>query len=652
MKTRNLFLTAAICWSTCGALATDKPAPTPLITKSEDANLAVIESYKSRKDIADACRELAVIGTSKAVPVLVGLLAFPELHHMARYALETIPDQSVDAALRDELPRLTGRPLVGVIGSLGVRKDTKAVKPLTRLLNDSDPAVAQAASRALGQIGTASAAKAIEEALSTTAPANQLAFCEGLFRCAEAFIRQGNPVDAVLLYDRLRERTDLPPQVRAGALRAAIVTRKLAGLALLHESLMSDDGALFDGAVRASMEMNNPEVTGVLTARLPLLSPGRQIVVMQALGARHDDAAVRTLATLVRMGDIPTRVAAVHALAAIGSYGAVQAVAELIAYPIEDISTAAVDALAGMSGDATDAVVLNLLKNQSSDQRMIGIDLAGRRHLVAAVPALLVASADADAKIRASAVQKLGRLASTDEIPALLKQLSAATNEQDIAGLAEALGSICTRAGSPASTTAQIITVLTSAQPAQKAALLGVLSAVGGEKALVAVRGALADSNAEVHDAAVRALADWPDGTAAPELLQLARSGAGGSQREVALRGYVRLARESSAPPAEKLASLSEAMSLATSPSEKMLVLAGLGDITTVESLRLVTPQLSDPAVADEAGAVAVKIAAKLDAKDAAEIGKALNQVLKSAKSSQVLDQARKRLDELKLPVQ
>jgi len=97
---------------------------------------------------------------------------------------------------------------------------------------------------------------------------------------------------------------------------------------------------------------------------------------------------------------------------------------------------------------------------------------------------------------------------------------------------------------------------------------------------------------------------------------------------------------------------LTEAATLANSPAEKKLVLAGLGDILTVESLQVVNPHLSDAAVADEAGAVAVKIAEKLDAKNSTDIGTSLNQVLKSAKSPQVLEKARKRMGELKLPVQ
>ena len=122
---------------------------------------------------------------------LAALLGDEKLAHMARYALEPIPDPAVDDALRDALGKLKGRPLVGVIGSIGVRRDAKAVEPLARLLKDADADVAQAAARALGSIGTPAAVKALEDALAGTPAANRLAFYEGLFRCAEALSARG-----------------------------------------------------------------------------------------------------------------------------------------------------------------------------------------------------------------------------------------------------------------------------------------------------------------------------------------------------------------------------------------------------------------------------------------------------------------------------
>lgn len=101
---------------------------------------------------AKACQRLAVVGDRSAVPALAALLTDPQLAHYARFALEPIPDASADAALRAALPKAKGKLLVGVINSIGRRKDSKAVPALGKLLNDSDVEVAQAANAALARV--------------------------------------------------------------------------------------------------------------------------------------------------------------------------------------------------------------------------------------------------------------------------------------------------------------------------------------------------------------------------------------------------------------------------------------------------------------------------------------------------------------------
>jgi HEAT repeat protein len=186
--------------------------------------IAVLKSDAPQKAKADACRELARVGTRDAVAPLAALLGDEKLSHMARYGLEPIPDPAVDAALRDALGKLKGRLLVGVIGSLGVRRDHHAVAPLTKYLQDSDPEVVQASARALGRIGTIEASKALETALSKTSEANRLACYEGLFRCADTLRSQGQRDQARAIYEELRAEK-APPQVRAGASRAADAIR-------------------------------------------------------------------------------------------------------------------------------------------------------------------------------------------------------------------------------------------------------------------------------------------------------------------------------------------------------------------------------------------------------------------------------------------
>jgi HEAT repeat protein len=206
----------------------------PSAKQQETKLIAVLKSDASRQDKADACRELALIGTKDSIAPLADLLGDEKLSHMARYGLEPNPDPAVDEVLRTALDKLKGRPLVGTIGSIGVRRDVKAVEPLSKLLRNPDSAVVQAAARALGLIGTATAAKALEDNLAATPAANRPAHYEGLFRGAEALStrgQHGEPIatyQALEIYDRLA-RVDVPQQVRNGALRKARLLRQEQG---------------------------------------------------------------------------------------------------------------------------------------------------------------------------------------------------------------------------------------------------------------------------------------------------------------------------------------------------------------------------------------------------------------------------------------
>ncbi len=91
-----------------------------------------------------AARQLAREGTGEAVPKLAALLPDDRLTDLARYALETIPDASVDEALREALGKLDGRPLAGVITSIGARRDAAGRRAL------GQPPVSSQSERSLG----------------------------------------------------------------------------------------------------------------------------------------------------------------------------------------------------------------------------------------------------------------------------------------------------------------------------------------------------------------------------------------------------------------------------------------------------------------------------------------------------------------------
>jgi len=612
---------------------------------------AVLSSNAPQKEKADACRELARIGTAEAVAPLAALLPDEKLSHMARYALETIPSPEVDKAFRSALTSLHGRQLVGVIGSVGVRRDQKAVKELGILLKDADPDVAQTAARSLGRIGNSGAANAIQAALPGAAPANQLAFCEGLFRCAEALAQNGHRRQATAIYDAVRRLDSPHHQVRTAALRGAILTRQKAGLPILVEVLASPDYAVFSAAVRISFEVPGEPTTRALTAALDGASADRQVLLAQTLGTRGDSAALPALLASAKNSQKPVRLAAIRAIAQFGNPSTIAELLELSGGTDREISQAATEAFASLPGREADQAVMAMLKASDESRRNLAMDLVARRRMTSAIPDLLSAAAGPDPKFRVAAVKKVGELGDASQVPALTELLAKAATPEDLEATEQALSAVAVRAPDRNACAEQLAGSMSQLQPAQKCALVRVLNAVGGPGALKAIRTAVADPATEVRASAIRALGAWNGPEAAPDLLELARSAPDATDRMLSLRSFLGLAAQSELKPNDRLAMCRQAAALVQKDDEKKLLLAALGNITAPESIKLIQPYLDDEAVRQEAGTACVTVSEKIlkskeAAKDASQLLEPLQKVAESSGNAGLARRARGLLDQ------
>ena len=505
----------------------------------EDALIAVLKSDAPLKDKADACEELARIGTRQAVPALAPLLANEQLSHMARFALEPIADPSVDEALRDALGKVKGRSLVGVISSLGVRKDAAAVEPLARFLADADPDVAQAAARALGRIGGA-AVPALKSALAANSGPARLAVCEGVLRCAEAL----SGADAAALYDGVRTQPDLPHQLRVAALRGAILSRGAKGLPLLVEALRTEVSVPAADAIRISTELPGAEVTQALAGELARAKEEKQILLLQALGCRGDATAAPALVPLARSGSVDLRIAALRSLVQLADQATLPVLAELVKDPNGDISSAALAGLIGFPRLEADVELVRLLKEADPKIRVAVIDAIGQRRVDWAVPVLLNQAGDADAGVANASLKVLGGLAGKADLVGVVHIL---LQGKTVAAAEAALSAICSREPDRALCTQALVPALAQVQGEPKLALLRVLGVIGNDQALAAVRSAAADADAAVKETAVRVLCDWPTMAVLPDLAEIARTSENEKFRVLAQRGQLRLAPKEAA---------------------------------------------------------------------------------------------------------
>jgi HEAT repeat protein len=640
MKT-TLALAAAVALA--AFIAPAAPPPTLLLTKRTEAQLiAVLQSDATQKAKMDACRELGVIGTKECVPTLAAMLADENLNHCARYALEPNPDPSVDAALREALGTLKGRPLVGVIGSIGVRRDVNALQALAQRLPDADPDVAQAAARALGKLGTLPAAKAIQGAFSGTAPGNRVTFCEGLLRCAEVLAAKGQSDEATGICDSLRSLKE-PHQVLAAGWRGAILVRGREGLPLLGEALRSDNWIIVAAGARAALEMKGADATPILTAELGKGSTDKQVLVAQVLGKRGDAAALPALVAATATGEKAVRLASIRALSEIGQPSSAKPLIELLGDTDKEMAQAAQESLAGLQGKEVDALIVAMLDGGATASRVTALDLMARRRMTDALPAIIKATTDQDAKVRSTATRRLGELASAKELPVLLDFLGQAKSGQEMDAAEQAISSVCTKAGQPEAMADQVAASMAQAQPSAKSALVRVLGAIGGPAALKPVQAALNDASPEVHATALRTLGEWKTADAAPALLDLAKNGQSATDKTLSLRSYLGLARNTDLPANERLAMCREASSLVRQTDEKKLLLGALGTLQSAEAIALIAPYLEDAATKAEACTATVTLAEKLlKAKPTAATASKLTGPLLKAAASDDADLAKR----------
>jgi HEAT repeat protein len=192
------------------ALPIWKLEPPKLVAMVKDPSSTVFQK-------AIACKKLAFVGGKDAVAPMAALLNHPQLSCYARFGLEPNPDPSVDEALRAALPKLQGNLKIGVITTIGVRKDGKALDALIKLIDDSDAQIAGAAAASVGMIGGMQASRALQAALGRTKPPVFPVVARACLLCAEGLLAS-NRARGMELYQQLSAET-MPKPVRLAALR-------------------------------------------------------------------------------------------------------------------------------------------------------------------------------------------------------------------------------------------------------------------------------------------------------------------------------------------------------------------------------------------------------------------------------------------------
>jgi len=587
------------------------------------------------------CRQLSIFGSGKQVPQLASLLTDEKLSDMARYALQRIEAPSAVEAMRSALPKANPGQKIGLINSLGERKDTKSLDPIIGYLNSGDEPIAIAAARALAKIGGSKAADALR-AIRTSAEGQLAAVVRDAYlQCADGLLAAGNKDQAADIYHQMY-KPDQPKHVRLAALRGIVAAGGEKTMPLLTEILTGNDPFMQASALRFLREVAGPETTKALTGLLPNLPAETQVMLLDDLAVRRDPAALPAVKQAAASQQEAVKKAAVRAMGQLGNASCLPILAQLATGgPAAEEARMALDTL---PAEDVNPAMRKMLKEADPKVRKEVARSLGERGVTAAVPDLLEAARADDRGVRHESLRALEKLAGAQAVGELVALVVKPKENADRPVAQHALATVCGRTPEKEAAAAVIAKAIDAAPADAQAALLQCLPPCGTAGALQATRKHTKADNETVRDTAIRALASWPDPAAAPDLLQIATSAEKTTHHVLALRGYIRLAGTKDLKAKQRLDMYQKAMDAARRDDEKRQVLGGLSDVKAVEALEMVVPALDQKGLQNEACAAAVAIAKNLGGHGKETIRQAMKKVLEVSKNKRLRGEAQKLL--------
>lgn len=538
------------------------------------------------------CRWLVIVGSDACVDIVADLLTDPDLSHPARMVLEPMKSEKAGAALRNALPKLNGKLLAGVIGSIGVRRDVNAISELAKLANNTDQIISETAMAALGNIGTDASAQVLEK----IKPSKNLerAWARSLATAAARLAEAGDKKRASELFSKLFAENQPPPVRLAACVGLVNNMSRDNAVEFLITQLKSKDIKIQRAALSALRMCPDVEVSNAVANRLTELDSDTQVL---ALGIFTDleNTKIRQAALKLAQTAIETRVrvAALRCLAKHGEADDVVAIAT-IATSNPELANEVTATLQNMGKPGVDAAILKLIESKDAAQRSIAVNVLASRRVESVLPDLIKMLKSQDAALAAEAARAIGIVGKPEHVSELATVAANTENQQLRDSAVNAIKSIVRKTSDKAKLSPVIIECINKAKNIQnKTALFQILVLTAGNEALDFVVKSLNSDNNEIKTTAFETLVSWNEDTAVPHLLEIAKNSADEKRAIVALRdGLLRLAELEDISPVKRAQILQEAFKVAKRQEEKKRIISILGEIpalNAIETLRVIS---------------------------------------------------------------
>jgi HEAT repeat protein len=585
-------------------------------------------------------RRLGRIADNNCIASTSKQLRDPDTAQLAAGVLQGLNNDASRAALRTAIADTKGVVLVQVVNTLGLVGDAPSASAILKLLGSDDEQVRLAAASALGHIGTKEASDAVLAELDKAKDAFRDRLVDAALTCADK-LTASDKAAATGIFERFY-KDENPTFIRLAALRGLVATKAGESAALVVEAIKSKDHVLATAATGLVRLVPGENAARIFAEALPGLEPSVQLGVLEGIAWREDKSALPLFLSAAKSDNPDVRVVALRAIGSMGGPDQVAMLVSLASTTKGDEQLAARGALERLPGDSVTVKLVELLEKADPATRVELIRALPGRSAPNAVPVLFTAARDASDEVRVEAIKTLGSLAPAADVSKLIAMFKDAKGDKESTALEDAVSAVIRKVppADRAQYGEQVVAAIKGAAPVVQCALVRVATRIETAASLAAVREAMHGDNADVADAAVRAIAKSTDVAVLPDLLDLGKKATKTSHKILGLQGYITLTVNSDLPAEEKTKNLSTAWGLATRTEEKRQVISGLTDLHSADSLMLLMLALDDTTVVEEAAVAAVNVGRWLKGQPALRT-EAMQKVLKVSKNETTRNNAK-----------
>lgn len=334
-------------------------------------------------------RQLVVIATPSDIPGIEPLLNDKETIDLGCRILEQIPGKEATQALLNALKQdgITEDDKIGIINSLGRRRDNLAIGELSKYLDDSSSRVQNSAIIAFGSIGGKEAGSIFWNWAKNKSMFNNSEVQSVLLKIAGQLAEESQEKEMALeIYSSLFSNDKTISINKGYALRGLVQLKGKDSINEVWQSIYSEDTILSSTGIDLLKDLTFPEdlISEKCVNSLKTASPRIQLGLLEVIASRKMKGAVSTVLDLVEKTEGEVKASAIQCLGQMGENKAIEPLIDIVLTGSREIRETAKDALIKLDSPDANKYLIEKVQKGSPEVKKLIVELLTERRAIEA----------------------------------------------------------------------------------------------------------------------------------------------------------------------------------------------------------------------------------------------------------------------------